>query len=216
MTQQGLTVYHSNNAQPHLGILQLDGRTIPCALGKHGLIAAQDKREGDGCTPIGSWALRRCFVRADKLPAPLPATALETHIITRDMGWCDDVVHPLYNQLFVIARSEGDKAIQNKDSSGLPRFLNENARNDTQNSYETLWRDEDDCYDIIIELGYNDDPIVAGRGSAIFFHCSKLDAHGKLHHTEGCVAIPKETMLEILPLLRAGMMIEILQRHYEE
>ena len=181
MTKDHLIVAQTAPSPPHHGILQLGARSIPCALGKNGRIAAEDKREGDGCTPIGSWVLRRCFIRADKLPA-LPNADLETHTITREMGWCDDSKHPLYNQLVTLPFTA---------------------------SHETLWRDQDDCYDIIIELGYNDAPIVAGHGSAIFFHCSKLDTAGEQHHTEGCVAIPKEAMLEILPLLHTGMVMEI-------
>ena len=36
-----------------------------------------------------------------------------------------------------------------------------------------------------MELGYNDDPVVTGHGSAIFLHCT---AAGKTN-TAGCVAV---------------------------
>lgn len=178
-----ISVIHQPNAPLHHGILRFDDQIIPCALGKSGIIAAQQKREGDGATPAGTWQLRRCFLRADKLPAPLPTTTLSTHIITQDMGWCDAPEHPSYNQLIALPCTA---------------------------SHETLWRDQDDCYDIIIELGYNDNPVIAGHGSAIFFHCSKPDASGLLHHTEGCVAIPKEIFITLLPLLTKDTLMEIM------
>ena len=53
---------------------------VPCLVGKAGLIAAADKREGDMATPAGDWPLRRVYYRADRiaLPAvslPLPSTS---------------------------------------------------------------------------------------------------------------------------------------------
>lgn len=62
--------------------------------------------------------------------------------------------------------------------------------------HETLWR-EDHAYDLMIPLGYNDDNTVPGKGSAIFFHLAHDDWRG----TEGCVAITREDMLALLPLI---------------
>ena len=64
--------------------------TCPAAIGKHGLITAADKREGDGKTPIGRWPLRCIYYRPDRIT--LPPSALNTIAITHDMGWCDDPV----------------------------------------------------------------------------------------------------------------------------
>ena len=47
-----------------------------------------------------------------------------------------------------------------------------------------LWR-EDAIYDIVGVLGWNDDPPVRGRGSAIFLHVARAE----LAPTEGCVAL---------------------------
>lgn len=60
-------------------------------------------------------------------------------------------------------------------------------------SCETLWRD-DGIYDVIIVLGHNDSPPRAGHGSAIFFHLARPD----YSPTEGCIAVSKDHMLEIL------------------
>ncbi len=59
--------------------------------------------------------------------------------------------------------------------------------------HERLWR-EDAVYDIVGVLGWNDDPVRPGRGSAIFLHVARPD----FAPTEGCVALA-------LPDLRAAL-----------
>ena len=61
-------------------------------------------------------------------------------------------------------------------------------------SAETLpWR-EDGLYDIIVVLGHNDDPIIAGRGSAIFLHVAAPD----YAPTAGCIALSRADLLTVL------------------
>ena len=60
-------------------------------------------------------------------------------------------------------------------------------------SHEVLWR-SDPVYDLIVVLGYNDDPPVAGKGSAIFLHLAKPD-YGP---TEGCIALARPHLLSLL------------------
>ena len=69
-------------------------------------------------------------------------------------------------------------------------------------SAERLWR-EDGLYDAIVLLGHNDMPSVAGKGSAIFFHLREGEA------TEGCVAVPRETMVALLAMIEPGTWLEI-------
>lgn len=69
-------------------------------------------------------------------------------------------------------------------------------------SAERLWR-EDHLYDAIVVLGHNDAPPVAGEGSAIFLHLREGDT------TEGCVAVPRETMEALLASLEPGAVLEI-------
>lgn len=135
------------------------------------------KEEGDGATPIGKWPLRQLFHRPDR-PAP-PKTNLPVIEIAPDSGWCDDPRHDSYNQLVKLPFAA---------------------------SHEQLWRD-DELYDLMVPLGYNDDVIVAGKGSAIFFHL----ARNNYQPTEGCVAIAEEHMRALLPLLspETTMQIEI-------
>ncbi len=159
------------------GLLFFAGKSYKCAIGKNGFSA--EKKEGDGCSPLGIFALRECWYRADKMPPP--KTKLPLKIINENDGWCDDASSPDYN-----------KYVQ------LPYAF----------SHEKLWRD-DGVYDLIIPIGYNDAPIVSGivsgAGSAIFLHIAKPDYSG----TEGCIALSKTDLLEILPLLSPETMIEI-------
>lgn len=126
-----------------------------------------DKREGDGATPTGVYPLRELHFRADRISPP--ASLLTTHELRPDEGWCDAPDDPAYNRPV---------------AHPYPA------------SHETLWR-EDHLYDIVIILGYNDDPVVPGKGSAIFFHLAK-EIDGVLQPTEGCVALLFSDMLEVL------------------
>ncbi len=146
------------------GSLLFQGQTFRCALGRAGIIAANRKREGDGATPAGLLPLRRLHYRADR--GPIPATALPRSPIAPDDGWCDDPAHPDYNRL---------------------------VRRPFAASHEEMWR-SDDLYDIVGELGWNDAPVVPGRGSAIFLHLARAD-YGP---TAGCVALARADLLEVL------------------
>ena len=70
--------------------------------------------------------------------------------------------------------------------------------------HEALFR-SDDVYDVIIEIKYNIKPIINGKGSAIFIHCSFDD----LRSTKGCIAIHKNDLIFILKNLRKDTILEI-------
>lgn len=127
------------------GWLDLGVRRVRCALGPAGVVAAADKREGDGASPAGVWPIRRALYRPDRGPAP--ATALPLAAIAEDDGWCDAPEDPAYNR-----------------PVRLPYAA----------SAERMWRD-DHLYDLVLILGHNDDPPVPGLGSAIFLHLAKPD-----------------------------------------
>lgn len=80
---------------------------------------------------------------------------------------------------------------------------NRPVRHPYSKSAERLWR-EDSAYDVIVVLGHNDSPPLQGLGSAIFLHCA-----GARDFTEGCIAIAKEDLLGLLPLLSEQDAIEI-------
>lgn len=71
-------------------------------------------------------------------------------------------------------------------------------------SHEEMWR-TDHVYDIVVPIGYNDAPPVSGNGSAIFLHLCRDD----FAPTAGCVAIPLDDMLQILPRLSPETAITI-------
>lgn len=160
-----------------MGRLRWPGGEARCALGKSGVTPAESKREGDGATPLGVWPLRRVFWRADRLPPP--TTGLPSEALIPEAGWCDDPADVFYNRPVV-----------------RPYLA----------SHEKLWR-EDHVYDLIVELGYNDDPVVPGRGSAIFLHVARPD----YSPTEGCVACARDDLLALLKAAKPGDRLEIVR-----
>ena len=80
---------------------------------------------------------------------------------------------------------------------------NRPVRHPHRHSAERLWR-ADGAYDVIIPLGYNDAPPHAGAGSAIFLHCTDF-----AKPTEGCVAIARSALIDLLPRLTPAVAIEI-------
>ena len=139
-----------------------------------------DKREGDGATPIGRYPLRRVLYRPDRLSAP--ETRLPIEAIGPEDGWCDAPADPQYNR-----------------PVRLPYAA----------SHEKLWR-EDGVYDIVVILGHNDDPPVAGAGSAIFLHVARTG----YAPTEGCVALALDDLQRVLSGCGPGDHIEIVGEPY--
>lgn len=146
------------------GVFLRTGAELRCALGRSGVVEAAVKREGDGATPAGRWPLRRVLYRPDRLRAP--RTRLPVAPLGPSDGWCDAPGDLAYNQ-----------------SVTLPYA----------GSAERLWR-EDPLYDLIVVLGHNDAPVVAGHGSAIFLHVARAD----YAPTEGCVALARTDLLAVL------------------
>ncbi|MET0365317.1 MAG: L,D-transpeptidase family protein [Sphingobium sp.] len=160
--------------------LSLGDISVPCVIGKGGVRAAADKREGDGATPLGMWPLRAVLLRPDR-PAAGVTTGLPWRWIGPQDGWSDDAGDAAYNRPVTLPYAPG---------------------------HERLWR-EDQAYDAIVVLAHNDAPPVPGLGSAIFFHQWVLGDDGQPKSTEGCVAIAPEAMRRLLPLLKPGMAMEI-------
>jgi L,D-peptidoglycan transpeptidase YkuD (ErfK/YbiS/YcfS/YnhG family) len=111
---------------------------LPCVLGPAGL--TRRKREGDGATPTGTFALVSCFYRADR--GPRPRSAMPARPCRIDDGWCDDPGASRYNQP---------------------------VRLPFPGSHERMWR-QDQLYDLGLVIDYNLHPAHKGRGSAIFMH----------------------------------------------
>ena len=126
--------------------------------------------EGDGITPIGAFPVREIFYRADRIAKP--DTRLPLRAIEKNDGWCDAPDDPNYNRLVKLPYPA---------------------------SAEQLWR-EDHLYDLVVVLGYNDDPVVPGKGSAIFLHLAKPN----YSHTQGCVALAYDDALAAIAQLQPG------------
>jgi L,D-peptidoglycan transpeptidase YkuD (ErfK/YbiS/YcfS/YnhG family) len=133
------------------------------------------KQEGDGASPAGAWPMRRVLFRPDRIDRP--ATGLPVSAISPDDGWCDDPADPRYNLLV-----------------RLPYGA----------SAESLWRD-DELYDLVVVLGYNDDPPRPGLGSAIFLHLATPD----FAPTAGCVAVHRPDMVRLLARCGPGTKLKI-------
>lgn len=71
-------------------------------------------------------------------------------------------------------------------------------------SCERLWR-EDGIYDIVVVLGHNDDPPVPHLGSCIFLHLARPD----FSPTQGCVAVERQDLEELLSRALPGDAVEI-------
>lgn len=125
------------------GKLKLGNKDYDCVIGKHGYVAQNEGREGDGKTPLGTYALRYGLYRADRVD--LPETDLPFYPVRQDDGWCDAPHDSAYNR---------------------PVRLPYRA------SAEALHK-ESHVYDVIIVLGHNDSPPIADMGSAIFMHIAR-------------------------------------------
>jgi len=69
---------------------------------------------------------------------------------------------------------------------------------------EPMWLD-DAVYDLLAVIGYNMDPVVPGMGSAIFLHIARPD----FSPTAGCIAVEREVLIRLVPLLGPGSTIAI-------
>ena len=124
-----------------LGRIVAGNLVLRCALGRSGALAS--KREGDGGTPRGRFALLGGYYRPDRLRRPRTGLALRP--LRPNDGWCDDPGDRRYNR---------------------PIRLPARAR------HEAMWR-QDHLYDIVLDIAANRRPVVRARGSAIFLHLAR-------------------------------------------
>lgn len=138
----------------------------------------EDKVEGDAATPAGEFPLRRIYFRNDRLV--LPKVRLPARPIAEHDGWCDDPRSPSYNRLVRIPNDWG---------------------------HEKMWR-QDGLYDLVVVVGYNDDPPEGEWGSAIFLHIARED----MGPTHGCVAFARQDMLELVSLIGPATRVRVLSQ----
>ena len=132
-------------------------------------------KEGDNITPKGTYKILSIYYRYDRIKKI--KCPIKKIKITKKIGWCDDLKSKYYN-----------KQIK------LPSKLN----------HETLYR-KDNIYDIVCVINYNINPIIEGKGSAIFLHITKK----KYQRTKGCIALKKNHLIKLLALIKKNTKIKI-------
>jgi L,D-peptidoglycan transpeptidase YkuD (ErfK/YbiS/YcfS/YnhG family) len=137
-----------------------------------------DKNEGDGCTPAGRFPIRRLFYRPDRVRDL--ACALPMQPLSPNDGWCDDPKDSAYNRLVIRPYAA---------------------------SHEAMWL-ESAVYDLVLAIGHNDDPVVPGKGSAVFLHLAQPD----YSPTDGCVAFARGDFLALLQALEPTTCIVIAEK----
>lgn len=139
--QRDVVAVRSRSRAATTGIVEFGPLRFRCALGRSGITAL--KREGDGATPRGSFAIAGVYFNPQRTRRPL--TRLPVWPITQASGWCDAAGDRNYNRPVVLPYA---------------------ART------ECLWRD-DGLYDLVVVIDYNRCPRVQGQGSAIFLHVAR-------------------------------------------
>ncbi|TXC91373.1 L,D-transpeptidase family protein [Metabacillus litoralis] len=128
-----------------------------------------NKREGDGKTPIGLYPLRDAFGIKTK-PSKVNYPYTKT---TKNDYWVDDPTSSDYNKGITY---KGDPSTK-------------------WNSFERM---SNSLYQYGVIIGYNDDPVIKGKGSAIFLHVWRNSASPTL----GCVAIAETKLVNVLQNLK--------------
>lgn len=138
-------------------------------LGVKGLVSPKDKIEGDLKTPTGYYAIPFAFGKVNDLKSNL-----DFMVVGKDHIWVSDTASSKYNQIVI-------------DTDGAYKSNKVN---------EKLFRN-DELYDYAIVIDYNTDPVVAGKGSAIFMHLERSENH----RTAGCISMSKENIVKLIEWL---------------
>jgi L,D-peptidoglycan transpeptidase YkuD (ErfK/YbiS/YcfS/YnhG family) len=125
------------------------------------------KKEGDLKTPKGKFKLGMIYYRKDKIKSLI--CKLQKKTIKKNMGWCDDPSSSKYNQEVKLPYKYKTEKLYRKNS----------------------------IYDILINIKYNQSPVIKNKGSAIFLHLTNK----KYKATKGCISILKRDLLKILPMI---------------
>lgn len=159
---------YGNNAQVSFYQKDSDGswkEGLPIAYGYIGRNGVtSNKYEGDGCTPLGLYTVGEGFFIDNS-----PPTKLDLFKITQNTYWVDDPSSIYYNQRV--------EATDTKQWDSAEHMI----------GYYSNYK-----YGFVIN--YNTSTIIAGDGSAIFFHCGTTP-------TAGCVSLPESDVLQFLSAL---------------
>lgn len=165
---------------------QKDGGRWTVALETTGFIGREgvsygERQEGDYTTPGGVFSMGECF---GILPAPGKMT-LDYTKVDSDCYWDGDNSSETYNQM--VRKSQMPEDWDDGASEHLTDYIEQ--------------------YKYCMNIGFNTDPAVPGRGFAIFLHCTKEG----MEQTAGCVAIPPKDMVRCLEMATENTYIVILQ-----
>jgi len=150
-------------------------------LGYSGVCKASEKREGDGHSPDGLYSMGECF-GVNEAPCDVPAGYT---VVTEDDYWDCDSSSDTYN----LHVKGSEKSAEWLDAGNYEHLI----------EYKI-------CYAYAAMINYNVDPVVPGRGSAIFLHCTDPDDTS----SAGCISIPEERMKEALGYITENSYILIL------
>lgn len=170
LSAQQLIVVNSQGNSAYVSMYQKDsgGQWTDSGISCYGFVGQngvdEKSMEGDYKTPFGLYSIGDAFY----IDSP-PQTNLNSFHITNDTYWVDDPNSAYYNQ-----RVEGTA---NMDWSSAEHMI----------SYYSSYK-----YGFVIN--YNTNPIVPGKGSAIFFHVGSSP-------TAGCIAVSEGDLLNYLSIL---------------
>lgn len=160
------------------------GDTAPVNYGKQGLAwgrgvlggdePGERKREGDGRTPAGAFALGLIYGNDSGLPE---GADFPFHQVTDVDAWPDDPANPFYNRHVAV------------DAANPPAWFKSQRMRTGDPAYR--WR---------VEIRHNADPIEPGAGSATFFHIRR----GETRPTYGCTTMAEPTLRALVVWLRAA------------
>jgi L,D-peptidoglycan transpeptidase YkuD (ErfK/YbiS/YcfS/YnhG family) len=160
------------------------GAKVPVLYGKNGLAWGRgvrggeepglQKREGDGRSPAGVFAIGRIYGNDPRLPdgADFPFRQ-----VTDEDAWPDDPKNPFYNQHVIV------------DEARPPAWFASQRMRTGDPAYR--WR---------VEIRHNADPIEPGAGSATFFHIRR----GETRRTSGCTTMSERALQDMVVWLRAA------------
>jgi L,D-peptidoglycan transpeptidase YkuD (ErfK/YbiS/YcfS/YnhG family) len=161
------------------------GTPVPVLFGREGLAwgsgvegqnePGRKKAERDRRVPAGIFAIGKIYTSDASLPA---GADYPFHRVTDADVWSDDPTNPAYNRHAVYA-----------EPASRPAWFQKQKM-----------KPHDPVYRWLIEIRHNSDPIVAGAGSAIFFHIRR----GETKPSSGCTTMREADIVEIVRWLRAA------------
>ncbi len=135
-------------------------------LGIKGIALPNMKKEGDLTTPSGFYPIPFTFGYKKDIE-----TKMDFVVLNKDHVWVCDPSSDQYNKLI-------------EDKEGLYK---KNPKNE-------VLRRTDHLYKYCIVVDYNNNPVIKGKGSAIFMHVER----NSKQNTAGCISFPEKEMVELI------------------